>query len=164
MVDEIFTLLPKLFYGKIFKTYEQPYQSCGSIIKICKMEQKKSTNGTNVCGKRYREKYFELCWFFKKKCYVIKYFSELKQDFGKEGIAFTSSSSSIAIEWRNEHLIELELYVDKIDTSLYGDFTINTRHFKDYFIFILGNDMRDTCGGIYKNNINSWGFFSLPCV
>ena len=101
---------------------------------------------------------------FSKICYVIKYFSELKQDFGEEGIAFPSSSSSIAIEWRNEHLLELELYVDKIDTSLYGDFTINTRHFKDYFIFILGNDMRDTCGGIYKNNINSWGFFSLPCV
>ena len=29
------------------------------------MEQRNSTNGINVCDKRKREKYFELCWFFK---------------------------------------------------------------------------------------------------
>ena len=39
---------------------EETYQSCGSVIKSCEMEQIKPTNGTNVCGKRKRKKYFEL--------------------------------------------------------------------------------------------------------
>ena len=33
----------------------QTYQSCGSVIKKYRLEQIKSTNGTNVCGKRSRE-------------------------------------------------------------------------------------------------------------
>ena len=40
---------------------EQTYQSCGSVIKSCKIEQIKSINGSNVCGKINREKYLELC-------------------------------------------------------------------------------------------------------
>ena len=55
---------------------------------------------------------------FSKICYVIKYFTELKQNIGKEDITFTLSSSSRAIEWQNKHIIELESYVDQIDTSL----------------------------------------------
>ena len=31
------------------------------LLKIVKLEQIKSTNGTNVCEKRNVEKYFELC-------------------------------------------------------------------------------------------------------
>ena len=41
------------------------YKSSRSVIKSCKTEQKKSTNGTNVCGNIKGEKYFELCWVFK---------------------------------------------------------------------------------------------------
>ena len=41
------------------------YQSCGSVIKIPKIEKRQSTDGTNVYCKIRREKYFELCWFFK---------------------------------------------------------------------------------------------------
>ena len=43
---------------------ELPYQSYGSVIKIHKMEQIQSTNGTNVYFKRVMDEYFELCWFF----------------------------------------------------------------------------------------------------
>ena len=61
---------------------ELPYQSCGSVIKSCKTQQIKSINGTNLCGNRNRDKYFEVCWF-SKICDVIKYFPELKQNIGK---------------------------------------------------------------------------------
>ena len=39
---------------------ELPYQSCGSVIKSLKMEQRQSTNGTNVYYKRGMDEYFEL--------------------------------------------------------------------------------------------------------
>ena len=60
-MDETLILLPKLFVNKMVKMDEQTYQSCGSVIKSCKKDQRKSTNGTNVYCKRIREKYFELC-------------------------------------------------------------------------------------------------------
>ena len=31
------------------------------LSKVCKMEQRKSPNGTNVCGNVNREECFELC-------------------------------------------------------------------------------------------------------
>ena len=62
-MDEIFKVLPKLFVNKMIKLDELSYQSCGSVIKSCRMEQIKSTKGTNVCGRRKKEKYFELFWF-----------------------------------------------------------------------------------------------------
>ena len=64
-IDETLTLLHRLLVDKLKKMNEQTYQSCGSVIKIRKTEQRKSKNGTNVCGKINREKYFELSWFFK---------------------------------------------------------------------------------------------------
>ena len=60
-MDEKLTLLPMLFFNRMIEKDKPPYQSCGAIIKSCKMLQIKSTNGTNVCGKRNRDKYFELC-------------------------------------------------------------------------------------------------------
>ena len=73
---------------KWLKTDEQTYQSCGSVIKSCKMKQRKSTNGTNAYGKRKRDKYFELSWFLKDICNVINYFPEFDQSLGKEDIPF----------------------------------------------------------------------------
>ena len=61
-MDDTFTFMPKLFVDKIIYIFDElPYQSCGSVIKSCKTERRKSTNGTNVCGKIKRDKYFELC-------------------------------------------------------------------------------------------------------
>ena len=74
-----------------------PHQSCDSMIKSCKMEEVKSTNGTNVCCNIKRDKYPELRFIKKNICHVIKSFPELKQNSGKEYITFTLSSSSIAI-------------------------------------------------------------------
>ena len=82
---------------------EPPYKSCGSVIKSLKMDQIKSTNGTNKCGKRNREKYFELCWFL-KICYITKSFPELKQNIEKN--TFPLSSSSINIEWKKNILLK----------------------------------------------------------
>ena len=44
---------------------------------------------------------------FSKLLHVIKYFPELNQKFGQEGITFLPYSSSIAIYWENKNLIEL---------------------------------------------------------
>ena len=38
LMDEKFTLLPKLFVDKMKKMDKTPYQSCGSVIKSCKTE------------------------------------------------------------------------------------------------------------------------------
>ena len=43
------------------------------------------------------------------------------------------------------NLIELEQYVDQIDTRLYKDFAINVKYFKYPLIYTLGNEMSDTC-------------------
>ena len=40
--------------------------------------------------------------------------------------------------------------MDQIDTSLYKDFTINKKYFKDSFIYTLGNEIRDTCDEIHR--------------
>ena len=61
LMDETLTLVPNLFVNKMVKMDDQTYQGCVSVIKFCITEQRKSTNGTNGCGKRKREKYFELC-------------------------------------------------------------------------------------------------------
>ena len=42
------------------------------------MEQRKSTDGTNVYYKRKRGKYFELC-IFSKLCHIVTYYSELNK-------------------------------------------------------------------------------------
>ena len=96
---------------------EQTYQSCGSVIKSFTMEERKSTNGTNLCGKRRRENYFELCRFL-NVCNAIESFPELKENIGIEDITPPISSSSRAIEWRNEHILELESYSYQIYTSM----------------------------------------------
>ena len=83
--------------------YEQTNQSCGSAIKSCKIEQRKSTNGTNVYYKRKSGKCFESYWFFKD--IHGKSFPALKQDIGKEDITFSLSLSSRVIEWLNENII-----------------------------------------------------------
>ena len=44
---------------------------------------------------------------YSKLCYVITYFTELNQVFGRENITFSISLSSRAIEWINKHLFEL---------------------------------------------------------
>ena len=90
----------------MIKIDEQKYQSCGSVIKSCKMELRKSTNVNNVCGNRNKERYFELC-LFSKIYYVIKYFPELKQNIGIKEINLPLPSSSGAIDWKNGHIIEL---------------------------------------------------------
>ena len=82
---------------------------------------------------------------FSKLCHVIKYFTGLNQNFGKEYIDFPLSSSSRDIEWLNKHIIELGSYVDQIYTSLYHDLNSNKISFKDPFIFKLVNSTRDTC-------------------
>ena len=64
-MDETLTFLPKTFVNKMVKMDWKTYQSCGPVTTSYKTEQRKSTNGTNVCFKRKRGKYFELCWFFK---------------------------------------------------------------------------------------------------
>ena len=46
-------------------------------------------------------------------------------------------------------------YVDRIDTSLYKDFRINKKSFKDPNIYKLGCEMRDTCEKYAENNLNS---------
>ena len=103
---------------------EKTYQSCGSFIKSFNIEQRKSINVTNVCGKKKRLNILSHV-DFSKICNVIKYFPYLKQNIGKENINSPLSSIPRAIEWRNEHLIKLEPYVDQVYTSLYVDFTIN---------------------------------------
>ena len=42
-----------------------PYQGCDSIMKIRKMEQRQSTNGTDLYRKRVVDENFELSLFFK---------------------------------------------------------------------------------------------------
>ena len=42
-----------------------PYQVCGSVIKIRKMEQIQSKNGTDLYRKRVMDENFELSRFFK---------------------------------------------------------------------------------------------------
>ena len=59
-MDETLTLLPELFVNKMVKNGCKTYQSCGSVIKSCIMEQKQ-INVTNVCGKIKGEEYLELC-------------------------------------------------------------------------------------------------------
>ena len=49
----------------MIKIDELPYKSCGSVIKIRKMYQIQSTNGTNVYCKIDMIEYFELCSFLK---------------------------------------------------------------------------------------------------
>ena len=65
LMDETLTLLTKLFFNKRIKMDELSYQICGSVIKICETEYRKSTKRINVCGKRKRDKYFESCFFSK---------------------------------------------------------------------------------------------------
>ena len=81
---------------------------------------------------------------------MIKCFPDLKQTFGKEDIPFILYLSSIAIEWRKNNLSELEQCVGLIYTSLYKDFTINKEYFKDYFIYTLGNEIREICNEIHR--------------
>ena len=70
---------------KWLKMYDQTCQSRGSVIKRVKMEETKSTNGTNVCGKNVQCKCFLIRWFIKdlqynyvfsliKKCLKIRYY------------------------------------------------------------------------------------------
>ena len=80
---------------------------------------------------------------------MIKCFPDLNQTFGKEDINFPVSPSSRSIEWRKNDMSELGQYVYQIDTSMYKDFTINKKYFKDPFIYTLGIEMRDTCYEIY---------------
>ena len=68
--------------------------------------------------------------YFSNICNLIKSFLALKQNIGKGDITFLLSSSSRAIEWRNEYLIKLKSYVDQIDTSRYIDFKINKKIFQ----------------------------------
>ena len=65
-------------------------------------------------------------------------FTDLKQAFGKEDIAFHLSSSSRAIEWRKNKLSRLEQYVDQIYISLYKYLHINKKLLKDTYIYTLG--------------------------
>ena len=44
----------------MIKMYEIPYQSYGSVTKSRKIEQRQSTNGTNVYCNRGMGEYFEL--------------------------------------------------------------------------------------------------------
>ena len=44
-MDDTFTLLTKLFVDKMIKLDKLPYQVCGSVIKNCKIERTKSTDG-----------------------------------------------------------------------------------------------------------------------
>ena len=106
-MDETLKLLLKLFVNKIIKKL-----MCKNINFWPSYQ--KLWNGTkqiNKCNKCMWEekvgKYFELCWF-SKICDGIKSFPELKQNIGKYYITSPISSRSIAIEWRNEHIIKLE--------------------------------------------------------
>ena len=56
LMDGTFTLLPKLFFDKMIKTDELSYQSCGSVIKSCKIEPKKKK--WNQC--MWQEKYGDI--------------------------------------------------------------------------------------------------------
>ena len=47
MVDT-FTSLPKLFVDEMIKMDKLLYQSCGSVIKSCQMEQRQSIDETNL--------------------------------------------------------------------------------------------------------------------
>ena len=47
-MNDIFISFPELFVDEIIKMDDLPYQSCVSVIKSLKTEQRKSTNGTNV--------------------------------------------------------------------------------------------------------------------
>ena len=99
-----------------------------------------------------------------KLFHVIKYFPLLKQIIGQEYITFPLSSIPRGIEWQHKISIELESYVDKIDTSLYHDFTINQRYFNNDFIFVLGNYIRDTRDELFrKQNIYLRTLFITLC-
>ena len=80
-MDETFTFLFKLFFDKMIKKW------MNSHIKVVAQLSKLRKNVTNVCGKRNREKYLDLCLFF-KICSVTNSFPELKQNIGKEDINF----------------------------------------------------------------------------
>ena len=78
------------------------FKSCGSVVKNRKVEQIEWWNGTNVNFNRIKEKYYKLCWF-SRICHVIKYFTDLRQTFGKSDITFPLSSGSRDIEWRKPY-------------------------------------------------------------
>ena len=50
----------------------------------------------------------------------------------------------------NKNIIDLESYVDQIDTSLYHDFIMNKRYFKNPLFLKLINDTRDTCDELFR--------------
>ena len=85
---------------------ELPYQNCGSVIEIRKMEQRKSTDGNKLYFNIKRENIL-IYVDFSKLCHVITYFPKLNQIFGQEDITFPISSSSRSIECQNKHPIEL---------------------------------------------------------
>ena len=52
--------------------------------------------------------------------------------------------------------------MDQIYASLYNEFKMNKRYFKDYIIFSLVNDMRDTCDEIYRKQYKQLRKLLIP--
>ena len=71
LIDDTFTSLHKLFGDEMMKIVELPYQMFGSVIKICKMEQRQSTNEHNIYYKRGMYEYLR-CVDISILCHVIK--------------------------------------------------------------------------------------------
>ena len=102
------------------------------------------------------------CVDFSKLCHVIKYFPWLNKVFRQEHITFPLSSISRAIEWRNKYPIELESYVDQIDTRLYHDFTIIKIYFNNDFVHNLWKDTRDTRDELFRKKYIQFRSIFIP--
>ena len=83
-----------------------PYQSCVSVIKSRKMEQRQPKYGKMYITREERKHILSYV-YFSKLYHVLKYLPELNKNFGQEDITYPLYSSSRSIYWRNKHLIEL---------------------------------------------------------
>ena len=60
------------------------------------------------------------------------------------------------------NLSQSEHHVDRIDTSLYKDFTINRNLFKGPYIYTLGNEIRYVCYAIHRNQYKQLRTLLIP--
>ena len=73
---------------------------------------------------------------FEKICNVINNFPGLNQKFVTEDITFPLLYSSSSIKFQKQYIDRLKIYMDKIDTRTYHEFTVDKRYLSEDWIFI----------------------------
>ena len=83
---------------------ELPYQTCGSVTKICKRNKDNHQKESTYIS---REEWMNILSYvdLSKLYHVIQYFPGVNKSFRQKDITFPLSSSLGAIECRNKHLI-----------------------------------------------------------